>query len=94
MAVAYAPIALLWGTVAAGQGLSPFQAWLMSAWVYSGAAQFVSMDLFRVGTPLLLMVFAIFTVSLRHVPDVGFHRAAHGCHSTWPGQSFAVLVDG
>jgi predicted branched-subunit amino acid permease len=67
MMVAYAPIALLWGTIAAGQGLTPFQAWLMSAGVYSGAAQFVSMDLIKTGTPLLLMVLTIATVSLRHV---------------------------
>ena len=67
MMVAYAPIALLWGTVAASHGLSPLQAWLMSAIVYSGAAQFVSMDLIKSGTPLLLLVFAIATVSLRHV---------------------------
>jgi 4-azaleucine resistance transporter AzlC len=67
MMIAYAPIALLWGTIAASHGLSPFQAWMMSAFVYSGAAQFVSMDLIRSGTPLLLLVFAIATVSLRHV---------------------------
>jgi 4-azaleucine resistance transporter AzlC len=67
MTVAYAPIALLWGTIAAGQGLSPFQAWFMSAAVYSGAAQFVSMDLLKNGTPLLLLVITIATVSLRHV---------------------------
>jgi 4-azaleucine resistance transporter AzlC len=67
MMIAYAPIALLWGTIAAGQGLSPFQAWLMSAAVYSGAAQFVSMDLLKSGTPILLLVLTIATVSLRHV---------------------------
>jgi predicted branched-subunit amino acid permease len=67
MMIAYAPIALLWGTIAAGQGLSPFQAWLMSAGVYSGAAQFVSMDLIETGTPVLLLVLTIATVSLRHV---------------------------
>jgi 4-azaleucine resistance transporter AzlC len=67
MAVAYAPIALLWGTVAASQGFSPFQAWLMSAWLYSGAAQFVSLDLMKSGVPHILLVFAILTVSLRHV---------------------------
>ena len=67
MMIAYAPIALLWGTIAAGTGLSPFQAWLMSAFVYSGAAQFVSMDLIKSGTPLALLVFTIATVSLRHV---------------------------
>ncbi len=67
MTVAYAPIALLWGTIAAGQGLSPFQVWLMSAGVYSGAAQFVSIDLLRNGTPMLLLILTIATVSLRHV---------------------------
>jgi 4-azaleucine resistance transporter AzlC len=67
MAIAYVPIALLWGTIAAGQGLSPLQAWAMSFFVYSGAAQFVSMDLLRSGTPLLLLVFTILTVSMRHV---------------------------
>jgi 4-azaleucine resistance transporter AzlC len=67
MMIAYAPIALLWGTIAAGQGLSPFQAWLMSAAVYSGAAQFVSMDLLKSSTPILLLILTIATVSLRHV---------------------------
>jgi 4-azaleucine resistance transporter AzlC len=65
--VAYAPIAFLWGTIAAGQGLSVFQTWLMSFWVYSGTAQFVSMDLLKTGMPLALLVFTIFTVSLRHI---------------------------
>ncbi len=67
MMIAYAPIALLWGTIAASTGLTPFQAWFMSAFVYSGAAQFVSMDLIKSGTPLALLIFAIATVSLRHV---------------------------
>jgi 4-azaleucine resistance transporter AzlC len=67
MTIAYAPIALLWGTIAAGNGLSPLQAWAMSFFVYSGAAQFVSMDLLRDGTPMLLLVFTIVTVSMRHV---------------------------
>jgi 4-azaleucine resistance transporter AzlC len=67
MMVAYAPIATLWGTVAANEGLSPFQAGLMSAAVYSGAAQFVSMDLLRGGTPVVMIVLTIITVSLRHV---------------------------
>jgi 4-azaleucine resistance transporter AzlC len=67
MMVAYAPIGLLWGTVAAGQGLSPFEALVMSMAVYSGTAQFVSMDLMASGTPLLLLVLTIAIVSLRHV---------------------------
>jgi 4-azaleucine resistance transporter AzlC len=67
MIIAYAPIALLWGTVAASQGFSPLQALIMSAWLYSGAAQFVSLDLMKAGVPVTLVVFAIVTVSLRHV---------------------------
>jgi 4-azaleucine resistance transporter AzlC len=79
MLIAYMPIALLWGTVAAGQGLSPLQAWAMSFFVYSGAAQFVSMDLLKSGTPLLLLVITILTVSMRHVlmsASVSRHMAA------------------
>jgi 4-azaleucine resistance transporter AzlC len=65
--VAYAPIAAIWGAVAAGQGLSTLEAILMSAIVYSGAAQFVALDLMKSGTSLSLLTFAIATVALRHV---------------------------
>jgi predicted branched-subunit amino acid permease len=67
MTIAYAPIAALWGTVAASKGLSPLEAVLMSAGLYSGAAQFVAMDLWNTGIPLLMLVLTIATVSLRHV---------------------------
>jgi 4-azaleucine resistance transporter AzlC len=67
MLMAYAPIAALWGAVAAGQGFSPLEAVLVSAIVYSGAAQFVAVDLVKAGTPLSLLVFTIATVGLRHV---------------------------
>ncbi len=67
MTIAYAPIAALWGTVAASKGLSPLEAVFMSAGLYSGAAQFVAMDLWNTGIPLLMLVFTIATVSLRHV---------------------------
>ncbi len=65
--IAYAPIAMLWGTVAVAHGLSPLEAVLMSAGVYSGAAQFVAMDLWLSGIPLAMLVLTIATVSLRHV---------------------------
>jgi predicted branched-subunit amino acid permease len=67
MTLAYAPIAALWGTVAASKGLSPLEAVLMSAGVYSGAGQFVAMDLWQKSMPLALFIFAIATVALRHV---------------------------
>jgi 4-azaleucine resistance transporter AzlC len=67
MMIAYMPIGLLWGATAAGAGFSPLQAWMMSAILYSGAAQFVSVDLMKDGIPIALLVFTIVTVSLRHV---------------------------
>jgi 4-azaleucine resistance transporter AzlC len=67
MVIAYGPIAALWGTVAASKGLSPSEALLMSLGVYSGAAQFVAMDVWTQRLPLLLLALTIFTVGLRHV---------------------------
>jgi predicted branched-subunit amino acid permease len=66
MVFAYAPIAALWGAVAASNGLSPLEVALMSGGVYSGAAQFVAMDLWNVA-PLPLLAFTVATVGLRHV---------------------------
>jgi 4-azaleucine resistance transporter AzlC len=65
--IAYGPISMLWGTVAASKGLNPLEAWLMSFGVYSGSAQFVAMDLWQQQLPLWLLIFTIATVSLRHV---------------------------
>jgi 4-azaleucine resistance transporter AzlC len=65
--IAYGPISMLWGTVAASKGLNPFEALLMSFGVYSGSAQFVAMDLWQQQLPLWLLIFTIATVSLRHV---------------------------
>jgi 4-azaleucine resistance transporter AzlC len=67
MLVAYAPIAMLWGTLAAGKGLSPLEALSMSALVYAGASQFVAIEMWRDPLPILLMVVTIFVVNLRHV---------------------------
>lgn len=67
MLLAYAPIAALWGAIAASQGFSPLEAVLMSTIVYSGTAQFVSLDLLKESMPLSLIVFTIATVGLRHV---------------------------
>lgn len=67
MMLAYAPIAALWGALAASKGISPWDALAMSAFVYSGAAQFVFLDLLGAAMPLPMLVFTIATVSLRHV---------------------------
>ena len=67
MLLAYAPIAALWGALAAADGFSPLEIVLMSGIVYSGAGQLVAIDLLKVATPLSLLVFAVATVALRHV---------------------------
>jgi 4-azaleucine resistance transporter AzlC len=80
MVLAYAPIAALWGTTAAAKGFSPFEATLMSIWVYSGATQFVATDLWATA-PAVLLVFTAAIVSLRHVlmsASVSRHMAGFG----------------
>jgi 4-azaleucine resistance transporter AzlC len=66
MMIAYAPIAAIWGAYAASKGLSPFEAMLMSAGVYSGAGQAVAIDLWAVA-PLPILAFTAATVALRHI---------------------------
>ena len=65
--VAAVPIGLLWGTLAAGKGLSPLEAGIMSASVFAGAAQFVAIDLWRDPVPWLLLTFTVLVVNVRHV---------------------------
>lgn len=64
---AAAPIGLLWGTLAAAKGFSPFEAWLTSATVFAGASQFVAVDMWRDPVPLLLVVLTTFIVNVRHL---------------------------
>ena len=63
MFLAYIPIALLWGTLAAAKGFSPLEALLMSALVYAGASQFVAIEMWANPLPLLLLVFTIFIIN-------------------------------
>lgn len=65
--VAAVPIGLLWGTLAAGKGLSPLEAGIMSASIFAGAAQYVAIELWRDPVPWLLLTFTVFIVNVRHV---------------------------
>lgn len=65
--VAMAPIGLLWGTLAAGKGLTVFEALLMSTLVLAGAAQFVAIEMWRDPVPVLLLTATAFIVNVRHV---------------------------
>lgn len=61
------PIGILFGTLAAGKGLSPLEAALMSATVFGGAAQFVAIDLWRDPAPWALMTLTALIVNVRHL---------------------------
>lgn len=67
MMLAFAPIAMLWGTLAAAKGFSPLEAMLMSALVYAGASQFVAIDMWAYPLPIALMVFTVFIINIRHM---------------------------
>jgi 4-azaleucine resistance transporter AzlC len=67
MFLAYAPIAMLWGTLAAAKGFSPLEALLMSALLYAGASQFVAIEMWVDPLPIFLMIFTIFIINVRHM---------------------------
>jgi 4-azaleucine resistance transporter AzlC len=65
--VAYIPIGLLWGTLAAAKGLSPLEALMMSVIVFAGSAQFVAVDMWHDPVPILLLTFTALIVNVRHL---------------------------
>ena len=65
--IAACPIGLLWGTLAAGKGLSTFEAGLMSLTVFAGAAQYVAIDLWREPVLWWSLAATVFVVNIRHV---------------------------
>jgi predicted branched-subunit amino acid permease len=60
MFLAYAPIAALWGTLAAAKGFSPLEAMLMSFFVYAGASQFVAIEMWGFMRHRSLATWAVF----------------------------------
>ncbi len=62
-----APFGLLFGALAVDNGLTVFQAALMSATVYAGASQMVGIELFAGHAPAWIIAFSIFVVNLRHL---------------------------
>lgn len=67
MVVAYIPIGLLWGTLAAAKGISPLEALMMSTIVFAGSAQFVAVDMWHDPIPVLLLTFTALIINIRHV---------------------------
>jgi 4-azaleucine resistance transporter AzlC len=94
MLVAYVPIAMLWGTLAAGKGFSPLEALAMSSLVYTGAGQFMAVDMWREPLPIALLVVTTLGVSLRHVlMSASIARHISGIRKFWHPFMMYVLTD-
>ena len=94
MFLAYVPIAMLWGTLAAAKGFSSLEALLMSALLYAGASQFVAIEMWVDPPPLLFMVFTIFIINVRHVLyAASISRHMGGIHKRLHPLLMYVLTD-
>ena len=60
------PFGLIFGTLAAGSGLSFWGALAMSAIVFAGSAQFIALGMLATGTAWPIIVLTTFVVNLRH----------------------------
>ena len=92
--VAATPIGLLWGTLAAGKGLSAFETWLMSASVFAGAAQFVAIEVWRDPVPWVLLTVTALIVNVRHVlMGASLSRHMRGIDGRWHPLMMFLMAD-
>jgi predicted branched-subunit amino acid permease len=66
--IAFVPSSLAWGIAAQGHGLTLLEVVLMSAWVYSGPAQFAVLAPLAEGKSALQVIVAGFLMNLRFLP--------------------------
>ena len=92
--VAYVPIGLLWGTLAAGKGFTALEAMLTSMFVYAGASQFVVVDMWREPLPILLLVATTLVVNLRHfLMSASLSRHLGNISGGWRYALMYILTD-
>lgn len=65
--VSTVPFAILFGAIAASNGLTVAEAGLMSATIFAGASQLVGLELFGHNVPAWLIVLSVFAVNFRHI---------------------------
>jgi 4-azaleucine resistance transporter AzlC len=61
------PFGMIYGILAVGAGLPNSAAQAMSAVIFAGSSQFISAQLFGVGTPAFVIVLTVAVVNLRHL---------------------------
>jgi 4-azaleucine resistance transporter AzlC len=67
IALGYLPVALTFGFIAEATGLSLVETIGMSAFVFAGAAQYMSLSLLAIGTGALEIIFTTFIINIRHL---------------------------
>jgi len=104
----YFPIAFSFGIAATQAGLTPVEAFALSLFIYAGASQFLALALITSGAPVLVAVFTLVAMNLRHVlygpalmraasPEAGTHLAwawAFGLTDEVFGQALGALARG
>ena len=88
------PFGALFGALAIDNGMSAFDAVLMSATIFAGASQLVGLELFGQHIPAWIVILSIFAVNFRHI----LYSASLGQHVanwSWVRQMFGFffLVD-
>lgn len=61
------PFGLIYGVVAIGAGIPPLAAQAMSAVLFAGSAQFLTAQLYGLGTPAIVIILAVAIINLRHM---------------------------
>ncbi|QOY34116.1 AzlC family ABC transporter permease [Anaerobacillus isosaccharinicus] len=67
IALGYLPVALTFGFIAETTGLTLIETIGMSAFVYAGAAQYMSLSLLAIGTGAIEIIFTTFIINIRHL---------------------------
>ena len=67
IAIGYLPVALTYGFIAETTGLTLLETIAMSAFVFAGAAQYMSLSLIAVGTGAFEIIFTTFIINIRHL---------------------------
>lgn len=67
LVVGAVPFGIIFGTLAAGSGLSFWGAMAMSSFVFAGSSQFIALGLLGAGTAVPLIILTTFVVNLRHL---------------------------
>lgn len=62
------PFCLIYGVLAVGAGIAPLPAQAMSAILFAGSAQFITVQLVGAGAPWLVMVATAFMLGLLVIP--------------------------